>query len=242
MPPTMSKYAKVISKPTSKPTEHASMDRNIVFTSLVLMVGAAASTATAIKLTYFVRFFMDRFGVTTPVGGVFLSRAPSGQALIGRNSPSQLDFRTDSAAHEHTLRAPGDIARCFASEGFMDEIAADLKVDPVDFRMQHLTANKRGAECLKAAVDKAGWQKRPSPAPASSGNIARGRGVAMTQRANTYIAIVAEVDVDKSSGLSGREAYRLLPRLRPDDQPRRRHESSGRQHYSRCEPGDVRRG
>jgi CO/xanthine dehydrogenase Mo-binding subunit len=53
---------------------------------------------------------------------------------------------------------------------------------------------------LKAAVEKAGWQKRPSPAPSPSGNIARGRGVAMTQRANTYVAVVAEVEVDKSSG------------------------------------------
>ena len=113
---------------------------------------------------------------------------------INWHFPEPIPLRTSN------LRAPGDIARCFASEGFMDEIAADLKVDPVEFRMRHLTANKRGAECLKAAVDKAGWQKRPSPAPASSGNIARGRGVAMTQRANTYIAIVAEVEVNKSSG------------------------------------------
>ena len=113
---------------------------------------------------------------------------------INWHFPEPIPLRTSN------LRAPGDIARCFASEGFLDEIAADLKIDPVELRMRHLTANKRGAECLKAAVDKAGWQKRPSPAPASSGNVARGRGVAMTQRANTYIAIVAEVEVDKSSG------------------------------------------
>ena len=113
---------------------------------------------------------------------------------INWHFPEPIPLRTSN------LRAPGDIARCFASEGFLDEIAADLKIDPVDFRMRHLTDNKRGAECLKAAVDKAGWQKRPSPAPASSGNIARGRGVAVTQRSNTYIAIVAEVEVNKSSG------------------------------------------
>jgi CO/xanthine dehydrogenase Mo-binding subunit len=113
---------------------------------------------------------------------------------INWHFPEPIPLRTSN------LRAPGDIARCFASEGFMDEIAADLKVDPVDFRMRHLTGNKRGAECLKAAVDKAGWQKRPSPAPASSGNIARGRGVAMTQRANTYVAIVTEVEVNKTTG------------------------------------------
>ncbi len=97
------------------------------------------------------------------------------------------------------LRAPGDSARCFASESLMDDIAADLKVDPVEFRLRHLGSNKRGAECLQAAVDKALWQKRPSPAP-SSGNIAKGRGIAVTQRANAYIAAVADIEIDKSSG------------------------------------------
>jgi CO/xanthine dehydrogenase Mo-binding subunit len=113
---------------------------------------------------------------------------------INWHFPEPIPLRTSN------LRAPGDIARCFASECFLDEIAADLKVDPADFRMRHLADNKRAAECLKAAVDKAGWQKRPSPAPASSGNIATGRGVAVTQRANTYIAIVAEVEVNKTTG------------------------------------------
>ena len=47
-------------------------DRNIVFTSLVLMVGAAGR-GTGINLTYLVPFFMERFGVTAPVGGVFLT-------------------------------------------------------------------------------------------------------------------------------------------------------------------------
>jgi CO/xanthine dehydrogenase Mo-binding subunit len=82
----------------------------------------------------------------------------------------------------------------------MDEIAADLRIDPVEFRLKHLGENKRGAECLKAAVERTQWQKRPSPAPTTSGNIASGRGVALTQRANTYIATVAEVEVNKTSG------------------------------------------
>jgi CO/xanthine dehydrogenase Mo-binding subunit len=113
---------------------------------------------------------------------------------INWHFPEPIPLRTSN------LRAPGDIARCFASEGLMDEIAADLKLDPVEFRMRHLTGNKRGAECLQAAVERAGWQKRPSPAPASGDNLAKGRGVALTQRANTYVAVVAEVEVDKKSG------------------------------------------
>ena len=113
---------------------------------------------------------------------------------INWHFPEPIPLRTGN------LRAPGDVARCFASECFIDEIAADLKVDPVDFRLRHLEGNKRGIECLQAAVNKAAWQKRPSPTPPASGNIAKGRGVAITQRANTYVAIVAEVEVNKTTG------------------------------------------
>jgi CO/xanthine dehydrogenase Mo-binding subunit len=113
---------------------------------------------------------------------------------INWHFPEPIPLRTSN------LRAPGDPARCFASECFLDEIAADLKVDPVDYRLRHLTTNKRGTECLKAAADKAQWQNRPSPAPASSGNIAKGRGVAVTQRANAYCAAVADVEVNKTTG------------------------------------------
>jgi CO/xanthine dehydrogenase Mo-binding subunit len=113
---------------------------------------------------------------------------------INWHFPEPIPLRTSN------LRAPGDPARCFASECFLDEIAADLKVDPVEFRYRHLTTNKRGTECLKAAADKAQWKSRPSPAPASSGNIARGRGVALTQRANAYCAAVADVEVNQTTG------------------------------------------
>jgi CO/xanthine dehydrogenase Mo-binding subunit len=82
----------------------------------------------------------------------------------------------------------------------MDEIASDLKVDPVEFRLRHLTANKRGTDCVKGAAEKVNWQSRPSPAPTSGANIARGRGIALTQRANAYAAAAAEVEVNKSTG------------------------------------------
>jgi CO/xanthine dehydrogenase Mo-binding subunit len=114
--------------------------------------------------------------------------------LVNWHFPEPIPLRTSN------LRAPGDIARCFASESLIDEIAADLRVDPLDFRLNNLTGNKRALECLQAAADKAGWQKRPSPAPAASGNIARGRGIALTQRANTFVAAVAEVEVNKTTG------------------------------------------
>ena len=114
--------------------------------------------------------------------------------LVNWHFPEPIPLRTSN------LRAPGDIARCFASESLIDEIAADLKIDPLEFRLRSLSGNKRGIDCLQAAADKAGWQKRPSPAPAAAGNIAKGRGIALTQRANTYVATVAEVEVNKTTG------------------------------------------
>ncbi len=98
------------------------------------------------------------------------------------------------------LRAPGDLARIFASESFMDEIASNLGIDPVQFRLHYLASDKRLNEVLMAAVQKAGWKDRPSPAPASSGAKASGRGIAVANHSSTMVAAVAEVEVDKPTG------------------------------------------
>ncbi len=97
------------------------------------------------------------------------------------------------------LRAPGELARCFASESFIDEIASSLGVDPLQFRLRYLS-DKRTMEAILAATKKAGWQARPSPAPTSNGSKVSGRGLAVSGRTNTIVVAVAEVEVDKSSG------------------------------------------
>jgi MFS family permease len=56
-------------------------DRNILFTSLVLMVGAAGR-GTGINITYLVPFFMERFGVTASAGGLVLTIL-QGAGLVG---------------------------------------------------------------------------------------------------------------------------------------------------------------
>jgi CO/xanthine dehydrogenase Mo-binding subunit len=115
-------------------------------------------------------------------------------ALIPWVHPDETPLRTSN------LRAPGDLARCFGSECFLDEIASDLGVDPVQFRLRYLTNNKRATDALLAATQKARWTERSSPAPASTGPTATGRGVALTQRGGTYVATVADVELDKSNG------------------------------------------
>ena len=56
-------------------------NRNIMLTSLVLMVGAAGR-GTGINLTYLVPFFMERFSVSAPMGGLFLT-VLQGAGLVG---------------------------------------------------------------------------------------------------------------------------------------------------------------
>ena len=102
------------------------------------------------------------------------------------------------------LRAPYAQGRCFACESQMDEMAADASMDPVEFRLRYLGDNKRAADVLRAAANKAGWQARPSRASggsgAGSGNIRSGRGIAISGLAGTVVAQVADVEVDMSSG------------------------------------------
>jgi CO/xanthine dehydrogenase Mo-binding subunit len=98
------------------------------------------------------------------------------------------------------LRAPGQLARAFASETMLNEIAADLGVDPIDLRLRYLTEDRRGTEVLKAVADRVQWQKRGAPAAKASGSVASGRGVAMTRRSGGYAAAVADVEVNRSNG------------------------------------------
>jgi CO/xanthine dehydrogenase Mo-binding subunit len=97
------------------------------------------------------------------------------------------------------LRDPVGPQIHFASESFMDEVAAALTVDPVEFRLRHLKA-PRDIAVIKAAVEKAGWQSRPSPRRDQTGSTVSGRGMAYSQRNGTLVAIVAEVDVDRTTG------------------------------------------
>jgi nicotinate dehydrogenase subunit B len=97
------------------------------------------------------------------------------------------------------LRDPVGPQIHFASESFMDEVAAALNVDPVEFRLRHLKA-PRDIAVIKAAVEKAGWQSRPSPRRDQTGSKVSGRGMAYASRNGTLVAIVAEVDVDRTTG------------------------------------------
>jgi len=89
-------------------------------------------------------------------------------------------------------RAPGNNTNSFARESQIDMMAAKSGIDPVEFRLKNL-ADKKMIAVLKAAAEKFGW--KPAKAPSK-----RGFGVACGIDAGTYVASIAEVAVDTSSG------------------------------------------
>jgi CO/xanthine dehydrogenase Mo-binding subunit len=109
--------------------------------------------------------------------------------LLDRASPLR-------SAH---LRDPVGPQVHFASESFIDEVAAALNLDPVEFRLRYLK-DVRDIAVVKAAAERAGWQARPSPRHDQTETKVSGRGMAYAQRNGTRVAVVAEVDIDRSSG------------------------------------------
>ena len=97
------------------------------------------------------------------------------------------------------LRDPVGPQIHFASESFMDEVAAALNLDPIEFRLRYVK-DPRDIAVIKAAAEKSGWQSRPSPDKSQTGDKVAGRGIAYAQRNGTRLAIVAEVEVDRRSG------------------------------------------
>ncbi len=91
------------------------------------------------------------------------------------------------------LRDPLGPELGFASECFIDELAAAAGVDPLAFRLRY-AGHPRDVAVLNAAAAAAGWVPRtgvPKPGP----GIQRGQGIALAHRDGTYVATVAHVAV-----------------------------------------------
>jgi len=100
------------------------------------------------------------------------------------------------------LRSPYRLQNTFAHESFMDEIAASLKVDPIQYRLRHLV-DPRLIAVINAVAQKAKWETRPSPSirfPFSTAGAGRGFSAYLHQTANGYAAMEAEVVVNEVTG------------------------------------------
>ena len=88
---------------------------------------------------------------------------------------------------------PGTNTLIFAIESHMDMLAAKARMDPLEFRLKHL-GDKRMQGVLQAAAKQFGYK------PSKRAPSGRGIGIACGFIYKTYVATIAEVDVDKKTG------------------------------------------
>ncbi len=98
----------------------------------------------------------------------------------------------DSPLRQGSYRALAATANHFARESHIDDLAAVVKMDPLEFRLKNLK-DPRLRDVLKAATDAFGWK---------NGNIHPGHGIglAVGTEKGSYLAACVEVLADKDSG------------------------------------------
>ena len=122
-----------------------------------------------------------------------------------RNAITLYDFPRQRTTHHlimenpvrtSALRTLGAYANVFAIESFMDELAAAAGIDPVAFRLAHIK-DERERAVIEAVAKAAAWK----PGEKGDGRRGRGIGYARYKTVATYIAVIAEVEVNRTAGI-----------------------------------------
>jgi isoquinoline 1-oxidoreductase beta subunit len=91
-------------------------------------------------------------------------------------------------------RSVGSTHTAYSTETFIDELAVAAGKDPYVVRHALLSAHPRHRGVLELAAQKADWTK---PLPRGGAGERRGRGIAVHESFNTFVAQVAEVTVQR---------------------------------------------
>ena len=109
------------------------------------------------------------------------------------------------------LRGVSALPNSFAHESYIDELATAAAVDPVAYRLRHLT-DERAAELVRATAAKAGWLPHTAPQQqpprGAQGDWLQGQGFAYARYIHSkfpgfgaaWAAWVADVEVNKVTG------------------------------------------
>jgi CO/xanthine dehydrogenase Mo-binding subunit len=95
-----------------------------------------------------------------------------------------------------SYRALASTANAFARESFMDELAAAAGVDPLEFRLRHLT-NDRLRAVLAAAADRFGWKAAWKK---NTSTQKTGVGLACGTEKGSYVACGVRIEADDRAG------------------------------------------
>ncbi len=84
-------------------------------------------------------------------------------------------------------RSVSHTPNCFAIESSMDELAAAVSRDPIEFRLEHLADKPRHRRVLAVLAERSDWRRAPQ---------GRHQGIAFMEGYSTLIAEVAEVSIE----------------------------------------------
>jgi nicotinate dehydrogenase subunit B len=106
------------------------------------------------------------------------------------------------------LRGVSALPNTFAHESYIDELATEAGVDPIEYRLRYLK-DPRAIDLVNAVAERAGWTPRPVwKEPVAEGDIVRGRGFAYALYVHSqfpgygaaWSAWIADVAVNKATG------------------------------------------
>src|SRR6202790_2204859 len=106
------------------------------------------------------------------------------------------------------FRGVSALPNTFAHESYIDELATEAGVDPIEYRLRYLK-DPRAIDLVKAVARRADWTPRPVwKEPVAEGDIVRGRGFAYALYVHSkfpgfgaaWSAWIADVAVNKATG------------------------------------------
>ncbi len=97
-------------------------------------------------------------------------------------------YRTTAVVRQGSYRSLAAVANTFARESIMEEWAHELKVDPVAFRLRHIT-DGRLRDVVERTTERFGWS-------AARRGDGRGIGMSCTVEKDARLALCVEVDAN----------------------------------------------
>jgi isoquinoline 1-oxidoreductase beta subunit len=89
-------------------------------------------------------------------------------------------------------RAVAHVFNVFAIESFIDQLAADANMDPIQFRFERMGATPKARKCFETVAQMCDW-KAPRPQ-------GRALGLSISERSGSLGAGVVEASLDRQSG------------------------------------------
>jgi len=135
----------------------------------------------------------------TPFEGLIQNQIDATSVEGARNLPYHaanlsVDLHTtDVGVPPLWWRAVGSTHNAYSTEVFLDELAEAAGVDPVDYRRKLLKDHPRHLVVLNLAAEKAGWGR--------SAPDGVGRGIAVHESFDSYVAQVADVRLKPDGGV-----------------------------------------